>query len=366
MSRSTPIPFFPSPPRDYDQAYFAQLIRNFAVFAQQTQVPGPLQATSLTLTTEPGNVDTGILSYNVFEDTLDLQHLNGVVQQIGFETFMRVMNDTGATIPEGSVVGFSGVDGEIEVAPYIANGTIPELFFVGVTTFTMADGATGPITVYGKVRGLDTTGTPVGEVWAEGDILYASPNTAGAFTKVRPTAPNVVISVAAVLKRDATDGEILVRPVIPMGLDYGSFDSTVSQTLADINTATAITMNTTLSSNGVTRGTPTSRLVVEQAGFYAVTASLQLSSGSSNAKNVYFWMRKNGTDVIDTTRAITVDINDGFSPISLSYNISLQAGDYIELYWAASSTNVSLSTAVALAFAPAAPSVLVNVTQIQL
>ena len=53
MSRSTPIPFFPSPPQNYSQAYFAQLIRNFAVFAQQTQVPGPLQASTLVLTNLP-------------------------------------------------------------------------------------------------------------------------------------------------------------------------------------------------------------------------------------------------------------------------------------------------------------------------
>jgi hypothetical protein len=50
MSRGIPIPFFPSPPRDYNQGYFSQLVRNFSVFAQQTQVPGPQQATTLKLT----------------------------------------------------------------------------------------------------------------------------------------------------------------------------------------------------------------------------------------------------------------------------------------------------------------------------
>lgn len=53
MSRGVPIPFFPSPPKDYSQPYFAQLIRNFSVFAQQSQVPGPLQASTLVLTNLP-------------------------------------------------------------------------------------------------------------------------------------------------------------------------------------------------------------------------------------------------------------------------------------------------------------------------
>ena len=48
-----PIPFFPSPPREYSQSYFAQLVRNFSVFAQQGQVPGPVQATDLVLTNLP-------------------------------------------------------------------------------------------------------------------------------------------------------------------------------------------------------------------------------------------------------------------------------------------------------------------------
>jgi hypothetical protein len=63
MSRTTPIPFFPSPPRDYDQAYFSQLIRNFSVFAQQTQVPGPQRATTLKLTALPVFADdTGAIA----------------------------------------------------------------------------------------------------------------------------------------------------------------------------------------------------------------------------------------------------------------------------------------------------------------
>jgi hypothetical protein len=366
VSKSINIPYFPSPPAQYSQSHMAQLVQAFALFAQQVQAAGPERATSLTLTAATGNVTTGILSYNVDEDTVDLTHLNGVTQQIGFETFMRVANDTGVTIPNGSVVGFAGVNGEIKVAPYIADGTVPELYFVGVTTFNMEDQAVGPATLYGKVRGIDTTGTPVSETWAVGDLLYASPTTAGALTKVRPTAPNVVISVAAVLEVDATDGTLMVRPTIPLGLDYGSFDSTVDQTLAAIDTATAITLNNTLSSNGITRGTPTSRIVVAQAGFYRVAASIQLTSGNSSAKNVYFWLRKNGTNVVESTRAITVDINGGFVPIALSYTVSLQPNDYVELYWAADSTAVTLDALAASAFAPAAPAVLLAVTQVQL
>ena len=57
MSRNLPIPFFPSPPREYNQSYFSQLVRNFSVFAEQSRVPGPLQATTLKLTDLPEFAD---------------------------------------------------------------------------------------------------------------------------------------------------------------------------------------------------------------------------------------------------------------------------------------------------------------------
>ena len=364
MSRSLNIPYFASPPEQYSRPYFADLTRAFALFAQQMNTPGPWRATELTLTEELGNVNYGQLSWNIDEETVDITMGDGVVQQVGFETYMRVKNDTGSQIDNGEVVGFVGVNGEINVAPYIANSSANELYFVGVATHDMPDQDIGPVTLYGKVRGLDTTG-PGAETWNVGDILYVSPTTAGLMTNIRPTAPNAVIVVAAVLTVDATDGEIMVRPTIPLGLDYGSFDANVDQTLASTNTATPIALQVTLSSNGVTLSN-SSRLNVSQSGFYQIDANIQMASSSSSAKTAYFWMRKNGTDVTSTTRAVTIDINGGFTTVALNYTISLLAGDYIELYWAGDSTNLTLDALAASAFAPSSPSVLVKVSQLQL
>lgn len=344
----------------------AQLVRAFAVFAQQVNNPGPIRGTTLTLNPTGEKIDAGELSYNSAEDTFDLTHLNDVTQQIGFETYMRCANDTGSTIPNGTVVGFTGVNGEIKIGKYLANGSVRELYFIGVSTFDMVDDAVGPVTLYGKVRGLNTTGAPVGETWAVGDILYASPTTAGALTKVRPTAPNVVISVAAVLSVSATEGAILVRPTVPIGMDYGTFVNTTDHTLAAINTATPITFDTTEISNGVTIGSPTSRLVVAEAGYYQVAVSTQLTSGSSSAKQVYFWLDKNGTAIPDTTRVITLSANGQFQPFSTVYDVSLQANDYIRVMWAADDINVTLEAVPATAFSPRAPSAIVTVTQMQL
>jgi len=366
MTSNTPVPYFPAPPAEYNRNYIAQVTRAFSVFVQQVNNPGPLVGTTLTLNPVGEKIDSGTMSYNAAEDTFDLTHLNGVTQQIGFETYMRCRNGTLSTIPEGTVVGFSGVNGEIDAAPYLADGAALEVYFIGVTTFDMLPGVAGPVTIYGKVRSLNTTGAPVGQTWVEGDILYASPLVAGGFTKVRPTAPNSVVVVAAVLTVSATDGEIMVRPTIPIGLSYGTFSSTADQTLAAINTATPITYTTTEISNGVTRGTPTSRLVVSESGFYHIAVSAQVTSTSASAKNVFFWIAKNGTAVPDTTRAITMRESNAYHVVSTTYDLSLAASDYIQIMWAADSTNVTLDAVAASGFAPTAPSIITVVTQVQL
>ena len=365
MAKAVPIPYFAYPPYEYEPSYFADMTRQFASYAQQLQVPGPERVLSLTITPSTAGSDYGTLSWSSTEETLDLTMGNDITQQIGFETYMRCENKTGTTIANGTVVGFAGVNGEIKVNEYIADGTVPSLYFIGVTTSDIPDDAVRPVTVYGKVRGLDTTGTPVGETWSVGDILYASPSTAGAFTNVRPTAPNEVIVVAAVLSVDATDGQILVRPTIPMGLDYGSFTDTTDQTPAAADTAYAVTLNTTEISRGVTVASG-SQITVSQAGFYSAEASFQITSSNASGSNVYFWLAKNGTDVDDTTRAFTIKANGDTKVVTVTYQISLAASDYVELMWAADTTSMTLDAISGLSFAPDAPSVIAHVSQLQL
>ena len=53
MPSSSPAPFFPTPPGDYNRQYMAQLIRAFSVFVQQTNNPGDAIFTTLRLTALP-------------------------------------------------------------------------------------------------------------------------------------------------------------------------------------------------------------------------------------------------------------------------------------------------------------------------
>lgn len=316
---------------------------------------------------DPKHVDKpGRLAWNATDDTLNLHHTGGVTQQIGQETYAQVINNTGAVLANGTCVGFGGVlTGTISATKYLANGSQPGLYVLAILTQDIAVGERGLATVWGNVRELNTTGSPYGETWAVGDILYASPTVAGGLTKVKPTAPNVAVPMAAVLIVSATVGEIFVRPTIEQQLFYGDFSKTIDQSIAVINTAEAITFNVTESSNGVSIGSPASRIVAANSGLYSFAFSAQLISGNASSKNVFIWFRKNGVNIANSTKAVTLAANGQYFPISKTDFFSLAAGDYIEAYWASSDVAVTLKAIAASGFAPASPAASLSVTQVQ-
>jgi hypothetical protein len=278
------------------------------------------------------------------------------------ETFTRVQNSTGATLPKGTVVGFAGVGAAnlLSVSKYLADGSTPSLYILGVLDETIPDsGATGLACVWGPVSGIDTSAFNVG------DILYASPTVAGAFTNVKPTAPDNVIPMAAVLIKSATDGVIFVRPTIEQQKYYGEFSKTSDQSPAAINTAYALTFDNTEVAEGISIGSPASRIVVVQSGLYQFNATIQISSSNSNAKTVWLWFRKNGTDVANSARLVTININNGYTAVSMSEFFSLAANDRIEIMFATDDTAITVDNVAATAFAPAAPAVVLAVTQVQ-
>lgn len=50
MSRNLVRPYFPTPPAEYQRPYFAEVIRSFSTYLEQTQNPGEGRNTFLVLT----------------------------------------------------------------------------------------------------------------------------------------------------------------------------------------------------------------------------------------------------------------------------------------------------------------------------
>ena len=301
------------------------------------------------------------MAWNDTDQTIDLGMEYDVIQQIGLEYYARVKNSTGVLIPNGTVVGFSGAvpDSALSVAPYLANGSTNTLYILGVMTHDLPDsGQKGYCTTWGFVRDLNTS------AFTLGDLLYASPTVAGAFTNVKPTAPNNVVPVAVVLQVGTTDGIVFVRPTIQQQLYYGEFTKTNSQTPAAANTAYALLFTNTEIANGVAIGTTTSEIEISHTGLYNIACSVQITSTNSSQKSIWVWLRLNGTtDFLNSSRVASITLNNGYVVVTLNEVYSFAAGDFIEVMYAADNTNISIATVAATAFAPAAPAVILAVTQ---
>ena len=143
---------------------------------------------------------------------------------------------------------------------------------------------------------------------------------------------------------------------------YGSFSDSTTQTAAAINTAYAVTFNTTELSNGVYLGSPTSRIYVDTPNVYNVQFSAQIDLTSGGTSFVWIWLRKNGTNIADSTGKIRIQGNDSEVVSGWNYLVELNAGDYIELMWEVDDTSVILLAETASAVHPAIPSVILTVS----
>lgn len=148
-------------------------------------------------------------------------------------------------------------------------------------------------------------------------------------------------------------------------LEDGQYAGAVStdQTAASTNTAYALTYTSSIA-DGVTNGTPSSRLVFEEAGQYMISFSAQIASTSSSTVNFWFWPRVNGTDVTGSTMKNALHQNGSVLVVSRSAIFDLNAGDYLEAMWAVDSTTGFLDATAATAFAPAAPASTIAITRL--
>ena len=143
---------------------------------------------------------------------------------------------------------------------------------------------------------------------------------------------------------------------------YGSFYDTTTQTAAAINTAYAMTFNTTDLAFGVTRGSPTSRITVDTAALYNIQFSAQMDNTSGGSHLAYIWLRINGTDVPNSAGQIRIKSTDGELIAAWNYVVSLKANDYFEIMWSVTDTSVQITSSGAVAPVPAIPSVILTVT----
>ena len=156
--------------------------------------------------------EIGQFAWNQDAQTYDFRLNADVTLQGGQETVKLVRNNTASNILNGTVVmatGSIGNSGRVTIAP--CTGLFNAAYSVyGIATQDIFAGEDGFITTDGFVRGINTTGSTVGETWLDGDVLYVKPNNSGKLTKVVPADTELKVSVAKVVKAHAS-GTLEVR-----------------------------------------------------------------------------------------------------------------------------------------------------------
>ena len=141
-----------------------------------------------------------------------------VIQQIGEDQYYRIKATADITI--GDVVMFTGTlgaSGGLTGAPATGLTVGQAQYVMGIAAESFLNNEWGYVQFFGEIRGFDTTGGA--EAWANGTILYMDPTVAGGMTKNKPTAPNPIVEMAAVVYAASPNGSVFVRPTFgaPLG-----------------------------------------------------------------------------------------------------------------------------------------------------
>lgn len=142
---------------------------------------------------------------------------------------------------------------------------------------------------------------------------------------------------------------------------YGAFQDTTDQT-ATANTASVMTFNTTDFSNGVSV-VSNSKLTVAQAGIYNLQFSAQFENSDTQEHDVTIWLRKDasgaGVDIDGSAGLVGVPSShggiNGHIIIGWNYFVTLNANDFVEIWWSTPSTQVTIQ-AYAAGTSPTRPS----------
>lgn len=139
------------------------------------------------------------------------------------EKLYKVRNETGSTLYGGQPVYASGVHGGDVITPalFVSDNSIPDYLFMGLVTSDINSNEFGFVSDFGKIYNVDTRGNVAGniavgdETWADGDLLYVHPTTAGKLTKVKPDHALLIAMIISA----GTAGKLFVRPTFLPHLD---------------------------------------------------------------------------------------------------------------------------------------------------
>jgi hypothetical protein len=142
---------------------------------------------------------------------------------------------------------------------------------------------------------------------------------------------------------------------------HASYYDTTTQTNPVADTVNLFTYNSKVSEFKISRGSPTSKIFINETGIYNFQFSAQLDKTGGSASAVYIWPRINGVNLPDSATKIVIDGPNNEIVAAWNFVLVLQANDYFELAWQSSDTDVVIPYVAATGNIPAIPSIILTV-----
>jgi hypothetical protein len=313
----------------------------------------------------------------------------------GGEVNLRYLDDVDrSTITDGWYLRYSATKKKFEFAEVISsggNGATGPAGATGVTGSSGAQGAsglngsTGPSGASGVSGATGTSGATgisgasgiAGSTGTQGSSgAQGASGIQGASGSTGLTGATGVGVQGASGSTGLTGATGLTGSTGPAGASgavgyYGSFYDLQDRIAAAKDVSAPIQLDHTSETNGV-QLLNGSQVKVLNAGVYNVQFSCQLhnTGGGGAGTIVNIWLAKNGTAIPDTATNVTVNSNSPFVVPAWNFVLSLEANDYVELYWQTENVNIIIEHAGATGvqgatgFSPAIPSTILTITQV--
>lgn len=143
---------------------------------------------------------------------------------------------------------------------------------------------------------------------------------------------------------------------------HASYFDTTTQTNPVASAVNLFTYNSVETEFQVTRGTPTSKIYVNDTGIYNFQFSAQLDKTGGSASSVFIWPRINGVNVPNSATKVVIDGPNNEVVPAWNFVLVLESGDYFELAWESADTDVVIRAEAAASNYPAIPSIILTVS----
>ncbi|PHS02104.1 MAG: hypothetical protein COA78_21910 [Blastopirellula sp.] len=322
------------------------------------------------LTQDALGASAGSINFDPVKSSMNVQNIfPGSSLQVGQESVVFVVNNTGSTISDGNVVNISGYDSindALEITLALSD-TIANTEVLGITTTPMIDGAVGFVAVFGRVNDVDTSG------FVEGEVVYLSDTVPGGLTSTRSPIP---IQMGHIGKVHATTGFVHVEIRELERSIFGGFSHTLDQTFT-ANVSAAIQFNTNEELFGISHSETVNNdeFTFDNEGTYQATIEPQYTrttGGGTDVLNIFMARDTGGGFANVTNSNVKLSVNAaGITTVSpLTVTFAVNTGDKVRFMAQVESSNLILDAFATSGIAPndipATPSVIMNLIRLGL